>query len=239
MENVLNCDVTILLPAYNEEKRLEICVNETIKIFESLNVNYEIIIVENGSTDHTFEIAQKAANKFHFIKAIHLDKPSLGGAIREGYSLAKGQVIINLDVDLATDMSYMKDLLHYSNDFDVVTGSRYVDKSLVQRNFERHFLSVIFNKVFIRGLLHSKLKDNNCGFRAIKKNVGKSLFSEVKENGVFGLVELIVLAQKRGYKVKEFPVKWKENPRKVTVKDILNYLIPTLELWKRLTFEKN
>lgn len=234
MSDLNTTDLTLILPAYNEEDRLEKCVLESIKTIESLGLKYEIIIVENGSTDKTFEIAKSISQKCSTVKAIHLKEPSLSGAIRTGYSYANGKIVVNLDVDLSTDMSHMKELLEYSKDYDVVTGSRYLDKTMVNRTWKRLFLSKVFNWFLMRFLLHSKIKDNNCGFRALKREVGINLFDEIKNDGVFGLIELMILAQRRGYKIKEFPVKWTENERKITIKDIMKYLVPSFELWFRL-----
>lgn len=234
MENLNQCELTIVLPAYNEDKRLEKCINKTIKTANLLNIKYEIIISENGSTDTTYEIAENLSKKYDFIHLLHNDIPSLSGAIKNAYSIANGNVVVNLDVDLATDMSYFKELVDYSKYYDVVTGSRYIDETLVKRNLSRYILSQIFNKILIRGLLRSKLKDNNCGFRAIRKNIGIELFNDVQDEGVFGLIEFIILAQRKGYSIKEFPVRWRENPRKITIKDILNYLIPGIKLIIRL-----
>ena len=96
----------------------------------------------------------------------------------------------------------------------------------------------MFNGILIRGLLNSKIKDNNCGFRAVKRDVGIKIFEKVNNDKDFGMVEFIVLAQKKHYSVKEFPVRWKENPRKVTIKTIMRFLIPSLKLWYTLTFKK-
>ena len=203
---VEDVDVTFVIPAYNEEKNLEKCIAETINTIRQLSYTYEIVIVENGSTDHTYEIAKKLSSTHSEIVAYHLNQPSFSGAIRKGYEVSKGNIIVNLDVDLATDMNYLKELLEYSQTYDLVTGSRYVNKDLVQRNFSRHFLSIIFNGILVRGLLSSKIKDNNCGFRAVKRDVGIKIFEKVRNDKDFGMVEFIVLAQKKHYSVKEFPV---------------------------------
>jgi len=232
-------DVTVILPAYNEEKRLEKCIKETRKTFDDLSIKYEIIIAENGSMDNTFKLAQKFSLEYPFIRTFHLDIPSIGAALRKGYEVAKGKVVVNLDVDLATDMSHIKELLQYSQHYDIVTGSRYLEKKIVNRTFRRLFLSKVFNWILIRGLLGSKIKDNNCGFRALKRDIGVKLFNEVENDDVFGLVELLVLAQRHNYKIKEFPVHWKENPRKISFNNIMRFLIPSLKLWWKLSFRKN
>lgn len=233
-----NYDVTVILPALNEEERIENCVNETIKTFGELKVPFEIIIAENGSTDNTFKIATELSEKYSNLKAIHLDKPSIAGAFKKAYAIAEGKVLVNLDVDLATDMSHMEELLKYSREYDVVTGSRYLDNKIVNRTFTRLFLSTVFNWFLIRGLLGSKIKDNNCGFRALKKDVGIDILNDVRNNDVFGIVELMIVAQRKGYTIKEFPVTWTENPRKITINNIMRFLKPALQLWWRINFKK-
>lgn len=231
MSKDMDYDLTVILPAYNEEENLEKCVHETIKSFNQLKKSYEIIIIENGSKDKTFEIAKKLVESHSFITAVHLDIATVTGAIRRGYELARGKVVINLDVDLATEMSHLEELVSYTDNFDIVTGSRYLDKTGVKRTWNRLLLSLVFNNILVRGLLGSKLKDNNCGFRAFKREVGINLYRDVKDNYFFGLVEIMIRAQKRGYKIKEFPVKWTENSRKIGVKRIMQFLIPGLKLW--------
>ena len=88
-------------------------------------------------------------------------------------------------------------------------------------------------------ILGSKIKDNNCGFRAIKRSVGLDLFNEIKDDNVFGIVELVIRAQRKNYSIKEFPVEWKDNARKVGIKKIWKFLIPALKLMFKLKFEKN
>tara|TARA_B100001559_G_C16501360_1_gene623503 strand:- start:2264 stop:2974 length:711 start_codon:yes stop_codon:yes gene_type:complete len=231
-----SCYLSIILPAYNEENGLEKCVNETIKTVNSENISYEIIIVENGSTDNTYKIAQQISKNFNFISVVHLEEPGFENAIRNGFKLAKGELVAHLDVDLSTDMSHFKELLSHAKNYDFVTGSRYLDLSSAKRTFGRLFLSKAFNSLLINFLLKSKIKDNNCGFRIIKKNVGLELLNFVDSNTGFGNVEIIVIAQRKGYSVKEFPVKWTENMSDIKFKWVSEFLIPALRLWRRLNF---
>jgi glycosyltransferase AglD len=231
-------DLTIILPAYNEENNLEKCIDETITTIDSLDYSYEIIVVENGSKDNTFKIAQDLSKKYPNVIPIHIDEATVTGAIRKGFELAKGKIVINLDVDLSTNMSYFKKLVEYTEDFDIVTGSRYLDSTLVSRTRDRLFLSVAFNKILVRGFLRSKLKDNNCGFRAFRRQAGINLYKEVKDNYFFGLVEIMIRAQRNNYKIKEFPVEWKENPRKIGIKRIIQFLTPAIGLWFEFLFKK-
>ena len=238
--NMEEYDLTVLLIAYNEENFLENCVKEVIRMVTPLHLKYEILIVENGSTDNTFNIAKKLSSKFPFIVAVHLDKASGTNAIRKGYSVAKGKIVANLDVDLSTDMSHFKELMEHTTDYDVVTGSRYLDPSMVKRTFDRHYLSLIYNRIFIRGLLGSKILDNGCGFRAVKREIGNELYNKITDDGFFGPNEFLIRAQRKGYTIKEFPVKWTENYRRVGLwKIFVTYIIPVTKLWLKLTFRKN
>tara|TARA_Y100001949_G_scaffold102324_1_gene86294 strand:- start:1623 stop:2339 length:717 start_codon:yes stop_codon:yes gene_type:complete len=233
-------DLTILLIAYNEEKFLENCVEKVIQAVTPLDLKYEIVIVENGSTDNTFHIAKKLSNKFPFIVAVHLDIASGTNAFKKGYSIARGNIVANLDVDLSTDMSHFKELIEYTKDYDMVTGSRYLDPSMVKRTLDRHYLSLIYNRVFIRGLLGSKILDNGCGFRVVKREIGNELYNKITDSGFFGPNEFIIRAQRKGYTIKEFPVKWTENYRRVGPwKIFVTYIIPVTKLWIKLTFRKN
>ena len=233
-------DLTILLIAYNEEKFLENCVEKVIQAVTPLDLKYEIVIVENGSTDNTFHIAKKLSNKFPFIVAVHLDIASGTNAFKKGYSIARGNIVANLDVDLSTDMSHFKELIEYTKDYDMVTGSRYLDPSMVKRTLDRHYLSLIYNRVFIRGLLGSKILDNGCGFRVVKREIGNELYNKITDSGFFGPNEFIIRAQRKVYTIKEFPVKWTENYRRVGPwKIFVTYIIPVTKLWIKLTFRKN
>ena len=233
-------DLTVLLIAYNEENFLENCVKEVIRMVTPLHLKYEILIVENGSTDNTFNIAKKLSDEFPFIVAVHLDRPSGTNAIRKGYSIARGNIVANLDVDLSTDMSYFNELIEHTKNYDIVTGSRYLDPSIVKRTFDRHYMSIIYNRVFIRGLLGSKILDNGCGFRAVKREIGKELYDKINDNGFFGPNEFLIRAQRKEYTIKEFPVKWSENYRRIGPWQILvTLLIPLTKLWINLTFRKN
>ena len=233
-------DLTILLIAYNEENFLENCVEKVIQTITPLDLKYEIVIVENGSTDDTLIIAKKLANEFPFIVVTHLDKPGISNSMSKGYSIARGDIVVNLDVDLATDMSYFEELMKYAKHYDLVTGSRYIDPSIVKRTADRYYLSLVYNRIFIRGLLGSKILDNGCGFRAVKREIGKELYDKIKDDDLFGPNEFLIRAQRKGYKIKEFPVRWTENYRRVGLRTIFSkYFIPVIKLWISLTFKKN
>ena len=233
-------DLTVLLIAYNEESFLENCVRKVIQVITPLDLKYEIVIVENGSTDNTFNIAKKLSNEFPFVVAVHLDRPSGTNAIRKGYSIARGNIVANLDVDLSTDMCHFKELIEHTKQYDVEAGSRFLDPSMVKRTLDRHYLSLIYNRVFIRGLLGSKILDNGCGFRVVKREIGNELYNKITDSGFFGPNEFIIRAQRKGYTIKEFPVKWTENYRRVGPwKIFVTYIIPVTKLWIKLTFRKN
>ena len=122
--------ITVVLPAYNEARRIKKCV-AAVKHSLAKN-NYEIIIAEDGSTDGTDKIAAIIAKRDKKIRLItHREKLGRGLALKNAFKIANGNIICYIDSDLATDMKYMPGLIAYAKKFDVVLGSRYMPSSVV------------------------------------------------------------------------------------------------------------
>ena len=191
--------ITIILPVHNEEKTLEANVELLRK---SLKKDYEIILAEDGSTDNTVAIAKKLKDVILITSSKRLGRGlALSNAIRQ----AKGERIIYMDADLATELPHIKDMLEQN--YDIVTGSRLLPGSVVtNRSAIREFFSKSYN-LLIRLLFNSKIKDHQCGFKAFKRTV-IPLLETVQDHHWFWDTELLIRAQKQGLSVKEIPVKW-------------------------------
>lgn len=216
--------LSLVLPAYNEEANLDKCTTLTL---EALNrflnkKDYEIIIVEDGSTDKTPEVAKKLAGKFDRVRYLHSDERlgkgrSLTMAFREG----KGRILAFVDVDLATDLGHLPELIKAVDEegYDISIGSRLLPNSKVNRGIRRTITSKVFNKL-VRLLLGSNLRDHQCGFKAFRRDTFENLASEVKSDHLFWDSEFLVKAQNHGYRVKEIPVRWKDRGEsKVSLRD--------------------
>jgi len=223
--------VSVVLPAYNEANRIETAVKKTAEVLNDIGCDYEIIIAEDGSTDGTDRIAKKLVNEK--IKHLHSDvRLGRGRALMNAFENAKGNIVVAMDVDLATNIKHLKELIDaIKNGYDIAVGSRLLKESKAKRSFERKLYSVIYN-LLVRVFLGSKIKDHQCGFKAFKREVVIALSKETKDNHWFWDTEILVLAQKKGYKIKEIPVEWEEGEdTKVKRTDVFYMFFSILKMW--------
>lgn len=199
---------SLILPAHNEADTLETCVTEAQKILSAYR--YEIIIAEDGSSDGTYEIAKKLARQNKKIKVLH-DRKKLGRglALKRAFEIANGERVGYLDVDMATDMKYLKTLINLSGKYDVVTASRYLEGSKTRRPLLRLFVSRTYN-FLINMLLGCKITDYQCGFKAFSKRFLEAEVRNINEKSWAWDTIVLLVASKKGYKLREFPVEWHE-----------------------------
>ncbi|MCS7131024.1 MAG: lysylphosphatidylglycerol synthase domain-containing protein [Archaeoglobaceae archaeon] len=201
--------VSIVLPAYNEAKRLRSAVEKIEEYAKNLGYDYEILIAEDGSTDGTDKIAKEIAEKNARVKHLHSDERlGRGRALMNAFKHSSGNIVVYMDVDLSTDLRHLKELVSaISEGYDVATGSRLMKESRAKRPLKRDLASKAYN-FLVRFLLGSKIHDHQCGFKAFRKSVILEIGSQAKDTHWFWDTEVLVLAQKKGYKVKEIPVIW-------------------------------
>ncbi|MCD6494022.1 MAG: glycosyltransferase family 2 protein [Archaeoglobaceae archaeon] len=226
--------ISIVFPAYNEAERIEKAIKETEKFLKEINYDYEIIVAEDGSTDGTDKIVQELVNDK--IRLFHSDvRLGRGKALMNAFEKAKGEIVISMDVDLATNIKHLKELIEaIENGYDIAIGSRLIEGSKAKRSFERLLYSKVYN-FLVRALLKSKIKDHQCGFKAFKKDIVVKLGKEAKDNHWFWDTEILVLAQRKGYKIKEIPVEWIEGKdTKVRRTDVFYMFSRILKMWLRL-----
>ncbi len=226
-----------MLPAYNEAARLESTVERTASALREFTSSFEIIIAEDGSKDGTDKISETLAKKYDYVVHLHSDKrQGRGRALNRAFKASKGDILGYIDVDLATDMKHLKEMIQYIREgYDFVTGSRMLPQSNVKRPFKRGFASKGFN-FLTRFILGSKLYDHQCGFKAFRRASLFKIMDAVKDTHWFWDTELFVRAQRAGFKVKEFPVEWIHGgTTKVNlVKDVFGMGSQILRLWYEL-----
>ncbi|MEM5814622.1 MAG: glycosyltransferase [Candidatus Aenigmatarchaeota archaeon] len=203
---------SLVLPAHNEAPRLE---NSVKKIIAALKeVDYEIIIAEDGSTDGTYDIAKRLEKANKRIRVIHAEeKLGRGKALKRAFSISKGDSVGYIDVDLATDLKYLPQLIEYSKKYDMVTGSRYTPGAKTERPLLRKFFSTCYN-IIIRIFLGCKIYDSQCGFKAFSRRFVEKEIANIKENTWAWDTVVLVEGIKKGYSFKEFPVEWTEMKEK-------------------------
>ncbi|HWR25264.1 MAG TPA: flippase-like domain-containing protein [Methanosarcina sp.] len=230
----------MVLPAYNEAAQIEKTVLTTAETLSKITDCFEIIIAEDGSTDGTDKIASRLSKQYAYVVHLHSDKrQGRGKALNRAFKAASGEVLCYIDVDLATDMKYLEKLVRAVSEegYDFATGSRMMPESDAKRPFKREFASRGYN-FLVRLLLRSKLYDHQCGFKAFKRKPLFELMDEIENQHWFWDTELLVRAQKKGYRIKEFPVYWRHGgSSKVNLaKDVGGMGSEIFRLWREIFF---
>lgn len=209
--------ISFVIPAYNEAKRLPQSISKLADFADSQKYKIEIIVVVERSVDKTYELAKKAVDgdtRFRIVN--NKEHYGKGFAIKTGMQMAKGEIAFFMDADLSTDLSAVKnfyDLLKTDKSVDIVIGSRaHPDSQLkIKQNWLRQSLGKTNNQI-IKLLKLSDFSDTQCGFKAFRSSVAKELFSKLKTDGFAFDVEILMRANKAGFKVVEQPVIWKNSP---------------------------
>lgn len=213
--------LSVVIPAYNEEKNLEASLRKVRAFLSGQDFPWEVIVVDDGSSDKTGVIAQdfaKANTGFSAIKNPHRGK---GYTVRTGVLVAKGEFVLFADADMATPIEEVKRLLLWvtEKDFDLAIASREGFGARREGEpFYRHFMGRGFNYL-VRFIALRGINDTQCGFKLFRGKVAQDLFSSLIIYGgevapVSGAymgafdVEILFLARLRGYKIKEVPVSW-------------------------------
>ncbi len=234
-------EVSVVFPAYNEVNFLEPAVTEVTEALNEFTHSYEVIIAEDGSTDGTAERAEELAKKLPYVKHIHGEKRlGRGTALNNSFRQSRGRVLVYMDLDLATDLKYLKPLVEAitAEGYDFSTGSRMLPESKVERSLRRTLSSKSYN-FMVRHILGSKLHDHQCGFKGFKREPALQLINEVEARHWFWDTEILVRAQRKGFKIKEIPVEWKSGSKtKVNLfKDSYNMGKQVLKLWWKFKTE--
>lgn len=209
------------MPAYNEERRLPPNLNRILDYLTTQQYTYEVIVVDDGSTDQTVERVHEIAREAPCVRLIQNPHYGKGYTVRTGMLAAKGEVVLFTDADLSTPIEELARLLPYFEDgYDIVIGSREGggERQRVGEPFYRHLQGRVFNYI-VQTLAVPGIQDTQCGFKAMRREAAHDLFPRlrihdgsagpVKGGMVTGFdVELLFLAIKHGYSVKEVPVEW-------------------------------
>jgi hypothetical protein len=205
-----------------------------MKALEKIAKSYEIVIAEDGSTDGTDKIASDLSREYSCITHIHSDKRlGRGLALKNAFSKTKGKILVYMDVDLATNIEHLRELVEsVRKQYEFATGSRMHPKSKVTRSRSRQIASKSYN-FMARSFLGSKVADHQCGFKASKRDALLTILEDVKADHWFWDTEMLVRASRKGYRIKEIPVKWtqKGRTRMRLIKDSFEMGSQILKLW--------
>lgn len=206
--------ISFVIPMYNEEKRIQKSVREIRAFRQSFPCESEWIFVDDGSTDATEKVAREELGEMPH-QWIRLEKnQGKGRAVQRGMLEATGDFIFFTDADLSVLLSEYERLLQaLQNGYDVALGSRGPGAHVVVRqSLLRESMGKIFNRI-ARLFSFKGIRDSQCGFKGFRRDVARELFHEQKIKGFAFDAEIVYLAQKKGYRVAEIPVTWRNSPQ--------------------------
>lgn len=240
MSTSSNPSLSIVIPAYNEERRLPGTIRDLRSFFGRLPA-VEVIIVIEKSTDRTVELAKAAAGEDAMFRIIANDvQRGKGYAVKCGMLLAKGQFVFFMDADLSTPLAEVLNFLAEFDahpEIDVLIGSRAEAKSQIikKQSWLRRNMGRGFNR-FVQVLSVKGIKDTQCGFKAFRQKCVEPIFSRQTLNGFAFDVEVLILAQMMGYQIQTVPVRWVNSPdSKVRIwLDPIKMLIDLLRIKRRV-----
>lgn len=208
--------LSVIIPAYNEAKRLPTTLIDIDKHLSQADYSYEIIVVNNNSKDATAEVAKQFSQLIKNLRVINVVKPGKGGAVAAGILEAKGNIRIFTDADNSTSIDQFEKMIPYfsaksggEGRYDVVIGSRDVKgaKLIPPQPWYRRIMGDIGNLI-IQALLLPGIWDTQCGFKALTEEAAVKIFNNLKTSRWGFDAEVLTMAKKLGYKIKEIPVVW-------------------------------
>ena len=204
--------ISIVMPVYNEERCLAESIRRVTAFMTLKNWTWELLIVSDGSKDRTDLIAQESALRDAHVRVLIQEKNlGKGATVRRGVLAARGERLLFTDVDLAAPIKEVDKLLAAVDEgADVAIGSRAIRKEGcdVQQSWRRALSGRIFNRI-VSALFLKGFKDTQCGFKVFKREAADAVFKVQKLDGFSFDVEILYLALKLGFKVKEVPVLWR------------------------------
>jgi glycosyltransferase involved in cell wall biosynthesis len=205
--------VDLVIPVLNEAHVLEKSVHTVYNfILQYPEYQWRITIVDNGSTDGTDRVAMHLSKSLPVVHFLHLTQKGRGRALRHAWTQSSADIVCYMDVDLSTDLEYLPKLIGAiaHEGYDVATGSRLMKESTVKRSLNRGIISRVYN-LFVKIVLWTKFSDAQCGFKAVSQLVVQRIVPQIEDQAWFFDTELLVLAEKQGYRIKDIPIIWIED----------------------------
>lgn len=225
--------LSIIIPAYNEESRLPSTIEQVFSFLQGQTYSTEVLVVENGSKDRTFEIATEFSKRYPNLYVFQEKQKGKGNAVRHGMLEARGEYRFMCDADLSMPIAELNKFLPpVLNGVDIAIASREA-KGAVRHNepYLRHLTGRVFNNL-IRLLVLPGLQDTQCGFKCFRAQVAENIFQYQTLTGWSFDVEILHVAQRNGYKIHEVPIHWYFSPdTKISIlKDSLHMFMDLLTI---------
>lgn len=223
----------MVVPAYNEQGRIETSLKNIVDYMQGAGFGFEVIVVDDGSRDRTAEVVARIAREDPRVRLVQNRRNAgKGSAVRNGVRSSSGDVVLFSDADLSTPIEEFEKLLPWVASSDLVIASRSLPDSnvLVHQPFYRELMGRIYN-LLVRTLVIRGLIDTQCGFKLMSRRAADAIFRRQRINSFSFDVEMILIARKLGYAVKEVPVRW-INSRASKVHPVLDSAQMLLDLFR-------
>lgn len=206
----------VVIPVLNEEAALADSVRrlDAFLAEELAEYDWSITIADNGSTDATPAICRNLSDQHPSVRVIRLEKRGRGRALKRAWEESDADVVAYMDVDLSTDLAALPQAVSSvaGGGWDIAIGSRLKKGAQVTgRSLLREFISRSYSLLF-RCMFFAGFQDAQCGFKALNRRVKDDVVPLVADNGWFFDTELLLIAEKNGYKINEIPVRWTDDP---------------------------
>ena len=207
-------ELSIVIPSFNEEKRLPGTLERIAAYVKASGRNTEVIVVDDGSTDGTVQVAESFRGAIENLRVVSNGRNrGKGYSVRHGSLEARGEIVLFTDADLSAPIEEADKLLAKMGEYDVAIGSRAVNRDLiaVHESKFREFAGIVFNRI-VRIILRLPFVDTQCGFKAFRREKCKIIF-EQQTIERFGFdPELLYLARHHGLRTVEVAVRWAHSP---------------------------
>ncbi len=209
----MNSTVDITIPVYNEQDALPESIRRLHRFLEeNLKNPWRITIADNASTDATRSISQLLSQDYSRVSYLYVPNKGRGRALRAAWMDSTADFVGYMDVDLSTDLRHFPQLIaELESGYHIAIGSRLSKASQVTRGLKREIVSRGYN-LLIKSMFFTSFPDAQCGFKALHRRTAAALVPSILNNNWFFDTELLILAAKRGYRIKSVPVKWEDDP---------------------------
>ena len=212
----MTTSLDVVVPVLNEAQDLPPNITRLHEFLSGQLNDYDwrIVIADNGSTDSTPDIAKALSQQHARVGYIRVEQRGRGRALARAWVNSDADIVSCMDVDLATDLSHLRELVEAvgNEDYDIAIGSRLKKGAqVIGRPPKRELISRVYSLIF-RAMFLTRFRDAQCGFKALSRRAANDVVPLVQDTGWFFDTELLILAEKNGYRIKEVPVKWIDDP---------------------------
>jgi len=230
---------SIIIPAYNEERRMPSSLERITTFLRTLPEPVEVVVVDDGSRDATTSIVERYARDFPFVRLIRIPHLGKGAAVKAGVAEGRGQYLVVSDTDLSVPIEELPKFLPPAlPTYDVAIASREVPGARrVNEPGYRHLMGRVFN-LLVQVVAVPGIRDTQCGFKSYRRDVARAIFPFQTIEGWGFDVEILFLARRHGYRVVEVPVAWyygersKISPLRDTIRMTREILQARINAWK-------